>query len=105
MREKERRQLGWQAAALVAFFSFLPPRAGKAALPGDLFLALSSVQMGTINKGTLPFLSPSQNASPLKLSVLGLGLAGGCVAGKRSMCIRTGLLGILKNWSLPTLKF
>lgn len=97
-----RRQLGWQAAALGAFFSFLPR---KAALPGDLFLASRDVQMGTINKGTLPFLSPSQNAPPLRLSVLGLGLTGECVAGRRSMGFQMGLLGSFESWSLPTLKF
>lgn len=60
--------------------------------------------MGTINKGTLPFLSPSQNASALRLSVSGR-TAGGCVAGRRSMGFWTGLLEILENWSLPVLKF
>lgn len=38
---------------------FLPR---KAAIPCDLLLALRDVQMGTINKGTLPFLSPSESA-------------------------------------------
>ena len=55
----ERNTAAWLAGCrLVLFFSFLPR---KAALPGDLFLALRDVQMGTINKGTLPFLSPSQS--------------------------------------------
>lgn len=57
--EGERNTAAWLAGCrLVLFFSFLPQ---KAALPGDLFLALRDVQMGTINKGTLPFLSPSQS--------------------------------------------
>lgn len=86
--------------AVLAFFSFL---SWKAALPGDLFLALRDVQMGTINKGTFPFLSPSQSASPLTLSPCGPG-SGWRVVGRRSMCLPMGLLGILEDWSLPTLK-
>lgn len=91
----------WQAMAILAFFSSLPR---KAALPGDLFLALRDVQMGTITKGTLPSLSPSQSASPLRLSPCGLGW-GWRVVGRRSMCLPMGLLGILEDWSLPTLRF
>lgn len=66
-KERQQRLAGGSAGGRLPF----PP--GEAASPGDLLLACRDVQMGTINKGTLPFLSPSESALPGRLSVFGLG--------------------------------
>lgn len=71
---------------LPAFFSFLPR---KAALPGNLFLALREVQMGTINKGTRSVLSPSESALAVGQAFSGPG-SGERLGGRRSDMLADG---------------
>lgn len=60
--------------------------------------------MGTINKGTLPFLSPSESALPVRFSLLGLGLESG-LGEDQTIFLWMRVLGILESWPLSTLRF